>query len=556
MLRTKLTSSLENCFVDANINDYPALSRLSALKNERISFQLICTFDSPEDLIRYWYNIKLTGTLAKYATVREVRSVPVTLAVPLAIRESVFDNYLRTEPGLYPDLIMPLRYNDRISAVRGLLSTAWIEIDLREHADEIEAGEAELAVELICGDVAATETLTIDIIDALLPPQETTVTQWFHCDCLANYYNCEVWSEEHWRIVENFARTAKSNGINLLLTPLLTPSLDTAVGGERTTNQLVKITKTGDDYEFDFSLVDRWVDMCDSIGIKYFEISHLFTQWGAEHAPKVMATVDGEYKRIFGWETDAISDEYIGFVRKLLVAFIDHMKTHGNDKRCYFHISDEPNRDHLEHYLALKNKLSDILEGYVVMDALSNYEFYSMGATQCPIPSSNHIQPFIDNNTPNLWVYYCIGQWKDVSNRYLSMPSWRNRSIGMQMFKYDVVGFLQWGYNFYNTQFSYDAINPYLDLNGDSWSPAGDTFSVYPAADGTAYESLRIIVFYEALQDIRAMKLAAKLCGKDTVVKAIEDALGKTVAFDVCARSADEMLRVRQAVNDLIKSNI
>jgi hypothetical protein len=43
-------------------------------------------------------------------------------------------------------------------------------------------------------------------------------------------------------------------------------------------------------------------------------LSHLFTQWGAAHAPKIMATVDGTYRRLFGWETDAISDEYVGFL--------------------------------------------------------------------------------------------------------------------------------------------------------------------------------------------------------------------------------------------------
>ena len=66
--------------------------------------------------------------------------------------------------------------------------------------------------------------------------------------------------------------------------------------------------------------------MCLDIGVRTFEIAHLFTQWGAYHAPKIMATVDGEYKRIFGWDTDAASDEYIGFLRAFLTALIAEMK--------------------------------------------------------------------------------------------------------------------------------------------------------------------------------------------------------------------------------------
>ena len=553
MLKTRITSSLENCFTDSNIEDFPILTKLSALKNERISFQLLCSMNEATDPWRILCDLNVEGGLAKYVNVREVMSVPVSIPI---VPGTPCDNYLRSTPGLYPDPLIPLRYAHRVSVVRNIFCALWVEIDLR-CVENVTAGEYSLKFSLMNGDTAlSSDEICIEIVDALLPAQKLKLTQWFHCDCLANYYDCEVWSEKHWKIVESFAKTARNNGINLLLTPVFTPSLDTYIGGERLTTQLVKVTVENGNYVFDFSLLDRWIDMCDRIGIEYFEIAHFFTQWGAKHAPKVMATVDGEYKKIFGWETDATSTEYVGFLRAFITEFLSHMKARGDDKRCFFHISDEPNGEQFESYKAAKSSVADLLEGYTIMDALSDYDYYSRGILETPIPCNDHIKPFIDNKVPNLWTYYCSGQWKDVSNRYLSMPSWRNRSIGMQMYKYDIVGFLQWGYNFYNTQHSYDAINPYLDTCGDGWVPAGDTFSVYPASDGSAYESLRIVVFHEALQDIRAMQLAEELCGKDAVVKAIEDAFGKCVEFNVCARSADEILRVRQAVNDLIKNNI
>ena len=67
--------------------------------------------------------------------------------------------------------------------------------------------------------------------------------------------------------------------------------------------------------------------MCDRVGIKYFEISHLFTQWGVKAAPKVMATVDGEYKQIFGWDTVSTSDEYRAFLRQFLTE-MHHILAH------------------------------------------------------------------------------------------------------------------------------------------------------------------------------------------------------------------------------------
>ena len=52
-----------------------------------------------------------------------------------------------------------------------------------------------------------------------------------------------------------------------------------------------------------------------------------------------------------------------------------------------------------------------------------------------------------------------------MSNRFVTMPSSRNRSIGVQLYKAKVEGFLHWGYNYYNNWSSGDAINPYMDLS-------------------------------------------------------------------------------------------
>ena len=130
-----------------------------------------------------------------------------------------------------------------------------------------------------------------------------------------------MFSEKHWEIIENFIRTAVDNGINMILTPIFTPALDTMVGGERPTNQLLGCTQENGKWSFDFTLVHRWIEMCKRCGVEYYEISHLFTQWGAEHAPKVMATVDGEYKKIFGWETKASGKPYRAFLEAFAPAF-------------------------------------------------------------------------------------------------------------------------------------------------------------------------------------------------------------------------------------------
>jgi hypothetical protein len=125
----------------------------------------------------------------------------------------------------------------------------------------------------------------------------------------------------------------------------------------------------------------------------------------------------------------------------------------------------------------------------------------------------------------------------------------------MQMFKYNIAGFLQWGYNYYMNQYSRDMIDPYHESTGEGFFPSGDGYSVYPAPDGTAYESIRIIQFYEALQDIRAMELCESLVGHDRVVEIMEKIWGE-IKFSRCPTESAVMLAIRESVNALIEENL
>ena len=557
-LKTKLISGLEKCFLDDSIDAKYALDHDTILKNERYSYQLAIVDDNKTHT---WGRIPLLadveGPLADYVTLYKVESVPVRFPVYRNNPPEAYDNYLRTTPGLYPDVLRPYAEYGMFNILPGDLNALWVEVDTK---GEVPAGIYPITIVLkdAAGNVRSEDTFTLEILAAELPKQKTLYTEWFHTDCLSVYYDVPVFSEKYWSIVENFMMNAHRNGINLILTPTFTPTLDTVIGGERPTVQLVDVTVTNGEYAFEFSKVGRWVETAHKCGIENFEIAHFFSQWGAVHTPKVMATVDGVYKRIFGWETEATGAEYARFLRQFVTEFLAYMKKLGCDHNCYFHISDEPNVEQLQSYVAAKDIVRDLLDGYVIMDALSHYEFYASGALETPIPSNNSIEPFIENHVPNLWTYYCCGQHKDVSNRFLSMPSDRNRVIGIQFYKYIIVGFLQWGYNFYFSQGSSFPINPYEINDGDYFTPAGDCFSVYPGRDGKAIDSLRACVFYDALQDQRAMQLAETLAGRDAVMNAIEGDLpaDEKITFSRYPHGIGYIHETRAKINALIKENI
>jgi hypothetical protein len=550
MIQAKLISSLDKCFPGTDIAGLSAIEEISVLRGERLSLQLAYRGKDPTKPRREWYTPRVSGRLAEYARLRLVDFVPSLMP---AYPDRVDDNYLSTEPGLYPDLLSELPMRGMVPVLSFQTRCLWITIEI---PDDLPGGTYELEVGLYSGDTAAaTATARVMVIPARLPEGKMYVTQWLHCDCLADYYSVGIFSERHWGIIENFVRTAVANGINTLLTPVFTPPLDTAVGGERPTVQLVGVRVDGGEYSFDYTKLDRWLDMCGRTGIKYFEISHLFTQWGAAHAPKIVATVDGVEKRIFGWDTEAAGPEYTRFLRTFIPDFLEHMKSRGLDKRCIFHISDEPRLEHLEQYAKSRAVVADLLDGYTVADALSSFEFWGRGIVSTPIPSNNHIEPFLKAKVPGLWTYYCCSQGVDVSNRFFAMPGARTRAIGMQFYKYDIAGFLQWGYNFYFNQFSCDRVNPYLDSTGGYFVPSGDAYSVYPSHDGRALESMRIVHFFEALQDRRAMDLCGQYYGKERVVAEMERIIGE-IKFSKCPGRSEELLAVRERINQLISEAV
>lgn len=553
MLRVKLLSSLEKCFPDESARDKKELQGdLSMLKNEIYSFQ-ICYDRTELTDSKVIVNLKVDSPLEKVLRISKVQYIPSMMT---AYQQRRDDNYLRTTPGVFPDFLDPLRENDRLPTDNALRAL-WVEVDPE---GTVEAGTYPIKFTFInakTGEAEAELQTEIKIIDASLPHQTLINTQWFYTDCLMQYYHTEAFDERHWQIIENFMRSARKYGQNMILTPVLSPELDTYVGGYRPVTQLVGITKKGDEYTFDFSKLGRWVDLCDKVGFEYFEICHLYSQWGAVACPQVIATVDGKEERIFGWDTPSDGEEYKAFLSAFIPAMLKYLKEekNGADKRCWFHLSDEPNETTLAQYKVLSDFLKPLIEGYPMLDALSHYEFYEQGLVDHPVAATNKIEPFLEHNVPELWAYTCCGQCVDVSNRFLSMPSARNRIMGTQLYKYNIQGFLQWGFNYYNNQYSYATINPYVCSDGENFVPSGDAYAVYPGPNGEAYSSIHQVIFHEGIQDMRALQLCESLYGKEAVMEVLEEGI-EPITFKRYPQDADYLLNLRRRINEMIKEKV
>jgi hypothetical protein len=394
----------------------------------------------------------------------------------------------------------------------------------------------------------------LEVIAAALQEQELIHTEWFYLDCLATWYKVDVFSELHWDIIETYLAAYVEHGMNMVLTPLFTPPLEMDVGKERPTVQLIGVKRDGSRYSFDFSLIERWVKVCRKQGVKFFEFSHLFTQWGAKHAPKIIATVNGREEQIFGWDTNATGEEYSGFLMQFIPELVAFIRTQGLENHSHFHVSDEPWIGDIQFYQDASTLLRSLIKDFPVIDALSDYTFYAQGLLSHPVVSTEHIETFIENKAENLWAYYCCCEYKHgESNRFMNMPSSRTRIIGTQLYKYEIQGFLHWGFNHWYSNRSRKAIDPYQVTDADHAFPSGDAFLVYPGKDGPI-GSIRLVLLREAMQDNRALKLLESMIGKQEAVKLLEEDMDQPLTFKHYDRRASWILDMKERINRQIKA--
>ena len=527
-IRITVASALEKIFQNAPLPGEHA--RLSLLRNERGGLQCAVVSDTDAAL-----TVAVSSALP--CRLYEVRDVPVGLAVYPDARNCTVLNGGKS--GDYPDLLVPLEGPLNVKA--GKPAVVWAEFTgdaPGSHTAVFTAGG---------GNDTATAAAQITVAKTALPAQTLRHVNWFHSDCLAVYYGVEVGGEDWWRIVENFMQNAAGHGVNVSFTPLFTPPLDTEVGGERPTVQLVDVTKKGYAYTFGFEKLDRWIDTALRSGMTYFEFSHFFTQWGAKCAPKIMAQTSKGYRRIFGWENDSLSRGYVSFLRQFGPALKEYTDKKGITDRCLVHCSDEPGMRDLNRYRRAAAVLHEYFGAYEHIDALSDLAFYKEGLIETPVPHEQGVDDFY-GNVPKLWTYYCCGQFNDeLPNRFIAFPSIRNRILGTLLYKYDCDGFLQWGYNFYNTQLSRQPVDPFKVTDAGGAFPAGDGFVVYPGENGEPLPSLRQKVFYDGFQDHAALKALEAKTSREHVLNLIKEELGE-ISFTRYPMDNERFLAFRERI--------
>lgn len=543
-----LVDCLEKVYPDQTPRPWQEPAEVSVLLGEPASFQVAYHPPFEPGLAP---NVELRaileGDLAEAATISTVELVPVE--VPCFPGHDA--GYDRTTPGLYPDLLRPC-VEGRLRPVAGQWRALWCDVVV---TDPALAGRHQVRLALEADGVRiATFEVRVEVFAIEAPRSQVVMSHWLHADALAEHYGVGVFSQRHWELIEAFMASAARMGVTSLLTPVWSPPLDTAPGRYRTPIQLVQVAATSDGYHFGFDRLHRWLDCLERVGIPGVEVAHLFTQWGAKACPAVYVETGGTVERRFGWDRPSTDPGYREFLEALLPELLAILEARIGRDRVTFHISDEPGAEALDDYTAAKAQVADLLDGWTVIDALSDHEFYTRGVVAVPVVATDAVAPFLADPPPRWWVYYCLGQHVGVANRFIALPSARSRVLGHQLFAAGVDGFLHWGFNFYYSMYAARLIDPFADTCADGHFPGGDAFVVYPGEDGRPLESLRYKTLTQLSWDLRAMELLAQRTSREAVLDLIDP--DRTLSFEVVSCDPARLLRARAAINVALAANL
>ena len=537
----QFVSAMEKIFCRQNLTAEKVLSpaggQLQAVRGGFAAVQLALKCD---------FNVELEFTASPpegvSLSLREVGLVPCDMPSSPGNHDA-----FTSEPGLFPDPLLELEKPVRLTCGNwhAVFITADVSLDCSPGSysipSEIKTYQHPGCPWKLPFDFQEKIDLRLVVHASGLAPQKLICTNWFYCDCLAHYYKVPLWSEDFWVLARNYWSNMAANGRNMLLVPLWTPPLDTAIGHERPVTQLLKIYWKNGCFSFDFSLLKKFLDTAQSCGITCFEMVHLFTQWGAEATPLIMVETEKGKEKLFGWHVPSTAPLYRKFLNALLPELADFLKKENLKGKVYFHISDEPTEKKLQVYSQASALVREYLpeKDFPIIDALSYIEFYRKKLLSIPVASVTHWHDFEQQPLRERWCYFA-GDMEKYTTSAFGVPSGQNRIIGVLLYLYKMDGFLHWGHNFWFSQYSLDFdLDPWRDTTAGKAFAGGGAFNVYPGKDGRPVESLHYKIFSLALQDLRLFRTLEEKIGFEAVKELIHQGLDYEITMDHFPRSSE-----------------
>ncbi len=384
-------------------------------------------------------------------------------------------------------------------------------------------GTYPVSLRLQAGEQSAVLQGQLEITRAAIPEETLAITNWFSVGKMAAAHGLAPYSQPHWDMVRRYGELMRRARQNVFWV---------------TWDNLVIGRDAAGDYTFDFSRIQRLIEMYLSMGFTQIEGAPIYSR---ENWDATVFFIPGPEGRI-----PALSPEGYALSAALLTAWGAFLQENGWYDLLTQHVGDEPHEGCADEYRILSGIVRKFLPGVPLIDAVEMHGLN--GAVDIWVPKDD----FYERNQSafeahrakgdELWFYTCCIPGGFYANRLLDMPLIRSRMLHWGNYRYNLTGFLHWGLN----QWRPDQ-DPYAETCPEHGAPnhrlpAGDTHVVYPSKDGKeVYGSMRLEAMRGGAEEYEL------LCQLAAVDKEKADTLVSMCfkAFNACDCPAETFEEVR-----------
>ena len=415
--------------------------------------------------------------------------------------DTPLDEVVRSEVGPYPDPLFPQEKEISLEAAR--TETLWVSVFSPE---DTRPGIYRGVVEIDAGKQKLSLPFHVEVFPATVPKEQklwVTNWLWFEHELMTKLYpQLKSDPDRYWRVLENIGRTMAEYKQNVVFVPVRT---------------LAKAQLADGAVQYDFGLVDRWIEIFDKAGMaRMIEGGHLSGRLGGGYdSPYVIPTDLAENGQIVRKELPAGDPLAEQNLRQFLRQLRNHLKEKGWLSRYVQHVHDEPHGAEMPIYRRFVHIVSEELLGVPTLDAISLHEDISaQEETTIWVPKLGTFDDRLDAIATHKarggqsWYYICLDPRGRYLNRFIDFPSLKVRLLPWVNYRYGLTGYLHWGGNFW-TDRPFENVQP--DWGGGFVLPAGDDAVVYPDPEhDSVFLSMRLEVMREGIEDYELLTESAR----------------------------------------------
>jgi len=381
---------------------------------------------------------------------------------------------VRKAPARFPDYLM---VENQIDIKKGTYKAIWLTINIPENAT---AGNYIGNVVVRSEKEVQTIPIHLTVYPLTLPSERhLKVAEWYTTQHFENLHGIkEKYSDAWLDMLRIYADNLVEHRQNVFQVPM---------------NSIQIILRENGEFTFDFSRFDQIAQIFWNTGKMDFLETGELTKFGEEAWFSTQIKFkDLDVKNERSGENEIISG--LEIIPHLLPAFENHLRKKSWLNKTLFHVKDEPTLRNITSWKEASHIIHKYAPDLIRVDAIESTHLFD--DIEIAIPKLDYLAGWHDvykeaaRNGTELW-FYTVGIYQASSypNKTIDMPVIDNRILHWLNYKYDLSGFLHWGWNQWTE-------NPYEDVG----MHIGDAWHVYPTENGVT-NSLRWEQMRNGLQD-------------------------------------------------------